>query len=419
MRRVDEGSASDADAPIDWRNIVLLNAASTLAHFGQVGIGFIFLPLWATHRGLDAIELGVLSSALFLGMLLGVMIAPQCKQRFSAKQIAYFSLLLASIILAVLPSLPAATWKIAALSLGISVGLRWLALEPWLYQITPQSLRGRVIGFHEMLLAATLIFAPLASLWLGVESNLSFYAGAVVVICAFFPLALSPYVKDLPTEVKSSQTDAQVQVDQPKSTAERLHLRATKLRQNWAGPMFQLGFCVALIGGVVDGAFTGLFPLFALSKSWSADETAMLLTVEAIGGILFQYPLGWLADHRGVLLASLTCLALTCAAAVMMVLTTSVSVGFFPLFILGGGLTSFLTLGLIAAARPSVRPIDMNVSRVSIAFSGGAVLGPLIAGLSASLFGANTLAILIASLSVFLVLFIVLKRKHFSSAISQ
>ena len=419
MRRVDEGSASDADAPIDWRSIVLLNAASTLAHFGQVGIGFIFLPLWATHRGLDAIELGVLSSALFLGMLLGVMIAPQCKQHFSAKQIAYFSLLLASIILAALPSLPVATWKIAALSLGVSVGLRWLALEPWLYQITPQSLRGRVIGFHEMLLAATLIFAPLASLWLGVESNLSFYAGAVVVICAFFPLALSPYVKDLPTDVKSSQTDAQVQVDQPKSTAERLHLWATKLRQNWAGPMFQLGFCVALIGGVVDGAFTGLFPLFALSKSWSADETAMLLTVEAIGGVLFQYPLGWLADHRGVLLASLVCLALTCAAAVMMVLTTSVSVGFFTVFILGGGLTSFLTLGLIAAARPSVRPIDMNVSRVSIAFSGGAVLGPLIAGLSASLFGANTLAILIATLSVLLVLFIVLKRKHFSSAISQ
>jgi hypothetical protein len=77
MLGIDEGGASDAETSIDWRSIILLNAASTLAHFGQVGIGFIFLPLWATHRGLDAIELGVLSSALFLGLLLGVIIAVQ------------------------------------------------------------------------------------------------------------------------------------------------------------------------------------------------------------------------------------------------------------------------------------------------------------------------------------------------------
>lgn len=419
MRRVDEGSASDAEAPIDWRSIVLLNAASTLAHFGQVGIGFIFLPLWATHRGLDAIELGVLSSALFLGMLLGVMIAPQCKQRFSANQIAYFSMLLAAIVLAALPELPAATWKIAALILGVCVGLRWLALEPWLYQITPQSLRGRVIGFHEMLLAATLVIAPLASIWLGVESNLSFYAGAISVFCSFIPLLFTRHAKEHADESTGAMKVAQLSVDEQENASKRTQSWWATLRRNWAGPMFQLGFCVALIGGIVDGAFTGLFPLFSLSKSWSADETAMLLTVEAIGGVLFQYPLGWLADHRGVLLTSLVCLSLTCAAAVILVFSTSVATGYLTVFVLGGGLTSFLTLGLIAAARPSVRPVDINVSRVSIAFSGGAVLGPLMAGLSASLFGANTLALQIALLTLFLVLFIALKRQHFSSPISQ
>jgi MFS family permease len=56
--------------------IAVLDATSLLAQIGQYGIAFVLFPLALQARGVAAWQIGVVSSALWLGMLVGLLMAP-------------------------------------------------------------------------------------------------------------------------------------------------------------------------------------------------------------------------------------------------------------------------------------------------------------------------------------------------------
>jgi MFS family permease len=93
-----------------------------------------------------------------------------------------------------------------------------------------------------------------------------------------------------------------------------------------------------------------------------------------------QYAAGWLADHRGVGTAALCC-ALGCAV-VAFALAFPLNGGLIvvAVFLLGGFITSFLTLALIASTMTVSGTLSWNVSLISMLYTGSAVAGPLIAG---------------------------------------
>jgi predicted MFS family arabinose efflux permease len=86
-------------------------------------------------------------------MLIGIIITPRLTACFGVRRIIVAALLFSTLALAMLPFFPQAYWIPAALLLGGGLGLRWIALEPWLYQIAPEKARGRLIGLHETLIA--------------------------------------------------------------------------------------------------------------------------------------------------------------------------------------------------------------------------------------------------------------------------
>lgn len=395
---MSQGRAIDASldntatsANTDWRTIGALNVLDTLAQIGQFGIGFIVLPLWVTQRGLNSVEQGLLGSALYLGMLIGIIITPRLTARFGVRRIIVAALLLSTLALAMIPFFPQAFWIPAALLLGGGLGLRWIALEPWLYQIAPEKARGRLIGLHETLIALSMIIAPPLAVLVGIDTNAPFYLGMGFSLAALIPLAFTrPY---------------QAPDDHPSKQA----------RRDWGGGLFQLGLCIALVGGIIDAGFTGLFPLFGDMKGWSAEQVAVLRTIQGIGGVLLQYVTGWLADHRGLAFATAVSSAMTAFSAFVLLFPLNFIGAAVALFILGGGLTAFLTLALIGAASPSQRPIAINVSRISIAFTASAVLGPISIGLGTAVLGPKMLVFEIVGLSIFLLGLLWLGRRRFLS----
>ena len=89
MVTVQESSSS----PIDWRTIGALNLVSTLAQVGQFGIAFVVLPVWLSAQGLDATQLGMFASSLWLGQLPGLALAPWLCQRIGARWVIVAGLL--------------------------------------------------------------------------------------------------------------------------------------------------------------------------------------------------------------------------------------------------------------------------------------------------------------------------------------
>ncbi len=348
----------NSDHRTDWRTITALNAVSTLSQIGQFGIGIVVLPLWLAQHGLNAAQLGIFASAEWFGMLVGLAVAPRLNTQFGHRTVIAIGLLVTILGLAAIPD---ADWSIrlpAAVLIGLGLGLRWIGLEPWLYQIAPDKARGRLVGFHETLIGLAPIIAPVLTEWVGINGTAAFFLGIAFTGCALIPLAIARPAPD--------QTI--------KSPAVTNH--SNPLSHN----VLALGIIVAIIGGITDAAFSGLFPIFGAGRNFSSEQMETLLSVFGLGGLLLQFLVGWLADHRGLAFATLVCAIGT----VFITMIAALPLGFIGLtlsiFALGGTVTSYLTLAIIAATSTCDGNLSINVRRVSMAYTASSIFGPLIAG---------------------------------------
>jgi len=371
----------------DWRTIIALNAVSVLSQFSQFGIGIVVLPLWMAQHGLNAAQLGGFASAEWLGMLIGLAVAPRLNHQVGHRAVIAIGLLVSIIGFAVIPNSSWPIWPLAGALIGFGMGLRWIGLEPWLYRIAPSNARGRLVGFHETLLGFAPIITPILTNWAGIDGGAIFELGIAFACSAWIPLLLARHAPDT-----SSET--------PTRSSEEHPLTSNRI--------LALGVIVALTAGITEASFSGLFPIFGAGRNLSTEQMATLLSVFGVGGLLLQYLVGWLADHRGLTFATLACSAST----VLFALIASLPLGLLGLsltmFALGGTITAFLTLSIIAATSAGNGDLSVSVRRVSMAYTASSIFGPLIAGVAMKSLGSEALiwhvGVLAAILSGYLVL---------------
>jgi MFS family permease len=346
----------------DWRTISALNGVSTLAQIGQFGIAFVVIPVWLAGQGLDARQLGLFAASLWLGQWPGLAAAPWLCRRFGPRRVVVAGLLAT---LLALPGIAVAGWPFWPLGgalAGFGLGLRWIGVEPWLYRIAPDHARGRLVGFHESLIAVAPIVAPLLAGRVGLQGSAVFWVGAAFTALALLPLAVA---RD-----PGGEPQAAAQPDEA-TALWRVSLRELVFRQ---------GMVIALLGGAMEAAVSGLFALFTQGRGLGVDQTADLLAVFGLGGLLLQYPVGWLADHRGLGRAALTCAAGSLGAALVLSAPLGHAALVVAVFALGGFITAFLTLAIIASTLTQSGSMARNVSLMSMLYTGTAVVGPLLAG---------------------------------------
>lgn len=345
----------------DWRTIITLNAVSTLSQIGQFGIGFVVLPLWLVEHGLNAAQLGIFASVEWLGMLVGLAVAPRFNIQLGHRTVIAIGLLVSMLGFTVMPYTRWPMWLPAAALIGLGIGLRWIGLEPWLYRIAPSDARGRLIGFHETLISIAPIMAPMLTKWTGIAGSAPLVLGIAFTGSALLPLLFARPAPDVLPEV---------------------HVSANKVTDLAHKNILALGMVIAIIGGVTEAAFSGLFPIFGISRGLDTDQIATLLAVFGLGGLLLQYLIGWLADHRGLAFASLV----NAASIILIAVIAALPLGFmglaFTVFALGGTITAYLTLALIASTQAGDGDLSVNVTRISMAYTASSIFGPLIAGVA-------------------------------------
>ena len=148
--------AAASSPAYDWRTITALNTVSTLAQIGQFGIIFVIVPVWLALQGLSAAQLGLFAASLWMGQMPGLGLAPWLCRHWGARTVVVVGLagsVVALLGIAWVPmaSLPWPAYLACGLLAGLGMGLRWVGLEPWLYNIAPAHARGRLVGFHETL----------------------------------------------------------------------------------------------------------------------------------------------------------------------------------------------------------------------------------------------------------------------------
>ncbi|MGH6813574.1 MAG: MFS transporter [Methylocella sp.] len=156
-----------------------------------------------------------------------------------------------------------------------------------------------------------------------------------------------------------------------------------------------------MLHGVIETASLDLQPVYALRNGLSPETGALVVTLCALGNILFQLPIGLVSDHveRGKLLLSLGVFGL-CGAIALALAGTSRLVLICGLFVVGGGgIGSLYTVGL---AHPGSRYSGPDLASANAAFimlySLGMLGGPPIAGFGVDLVSPNGFFFSIAAL---------------------
>lgn len=356
--------------PVRWRAVAALTAVSTLSQIGQFGIGFMVLPVWLAHQGLDAPRAGLFAAAQWAGMFVGLLFAPRLIERIGSKLTVSLGLAASLIAYASFGALSWPAWMLPGMLTGLGIGLRWIANETWLYSLVPADKSGKVVGVHETLIASAGVLAPALAVYGGVSGTLVFVSGSLLTLAAAVPLWL--------TRSSAPQAVLQPQVARGK----RLEL----------GPTVCLGLVTIAVGGIGDGALYGLFPVFADSRGLTAAQTATMLACFGIGGMVLQFPVGWLADRAGLAATVIVCALTSTAAIVAFSFAPSASLAYFGAALLLGGMNSaYITLGMYAAACSDKQAITRNMRVLSLAFTACSIAGPLFAGSAMKVLGNDLL----------------------------
>ena len=372
----------------DWRTIAALNAVSALAQIGQFGFALVMVPVWLAQQGLDASQLGLFAASLWLGQLPGLAMAPQLCRRWGERWVIGLGLLCTVSAFVWIAFLGWPYGLMGGMLSGFGLGLRWIGVEPWLYRIAPPEARGRLVGFHETLIALAPILAPLMANAFGMQGNTVFWIGTAFTLGALLPLALA-------------RTPPDALASAPAKGQWMRQLSASREQ------VFKQGVVIASVGGMTEGAVSGLFALFAQSHGMGLSQTAELLAVFGLGGLLMQYGMGWLADHQGVGRAALVCAAGTAATSIALVFSTAYPLMLCAVFLLGGCITAFLTLALIAGTLARTGSMAGNLSLISMVYALSGVLGPLVSGPLMEARGGNALMWFTAAAALLMVCLLV------------
>ncbi|WP_109481477.1 MFS transporter [Paraburkholderia sp. C35] len=356
--------------PVRWRAVAALTAVSTFAQIGQFGFGFMVLPVWLAHQGLDAPRAGLFAAAQWAGMFIGLLVAPRLMGRIGAKLTVTLGLAASLVAYASFGAVSWPAWMLPGMLTGLGIGLRWIANETWLYSLVPADKSGKVVGVHETLIASAGVLAPALAVYGDASGSLVFVAGSLMTFAAALPLWLTRSSPSLP-------------VSTPVSTnGKRLE----------PGPIVCLGLVTIAAGGIGDGALYGLFPLFAESRGLTAAQTATMLACFGIGGMVLQFPVGWLADRCGLASTVIVCALASTVAIVAFSCAPTASLAYVGAALLLGGMNSaYITLGMYAAACSDKQAITRNMRLLSLAFTACSIVGPLFAGTAMKALGNDML----------------------------
>jgi MFS family permease len=322
------------------------------------GVQGTLLGIRGALEGFSTYEMSFVMSAYFLGFLGGSRLAPVMIQRVGHVRVFAALGSLISAVLVLYPVMPDVwAWTLMRVVIGFCFSGVYVTAESWLNNASTNETRGQALSAY-MIVQMIGIIASQALLNAGDPSGfLLFIIPSVLVSLAFTPILLSA-------------TPAPVF-----DTTRRMGFR----RLFSVSP---LGCAGMLLTGGIYSAMFGMASVWGMLAGLSVGQISVFVGAMYVGGLVFQYPIGWLSDRmdrrRLILLLSL-------AGAVAMFAAAAVDWGFVVLVGLSmalGGIVNPLYSLLIAHTNDFLPKEEMAGASAGMLFLNGlgAIAGPLVTG---------------------------------------
>ncbi len=322
------------------------------------GVQGSLLGIRGAMEGFSTFELSVVMSSYYLGFLGGSRLAPEMIRRVGHVRVFAALGSLISAVLVLYPLLLDWTaWSVMRVVIGFSFSVIYVTAESWLNNTTANETRGQALSAY-MIVQMLGIIASQVLLSFGDPLGFGlFIIPSVLVSLAFMPILLA---------------------DTPAPAFDQI--RPMSFRRLYK--ISPLGCVGMLLTGGVFSAMFGMASVWGALVGLSIGQIAAFVGALYVGGLLLQYPIGWISDRldRRVLVVWMSAIG----AAVMFVATAfqlPFEVVLIVAVLLGGTINPLYSL-LIAHANDVLSREDMAAASAGLIFLNGlgAIFGPLITG---------------------------------------
>jgi MFS family permease len=322
------------------------------------GVQGSLLGIRGASEGFTTFQLSIVMSAYFLGFLGGSRMAPEMIRRVG--HVRVFSAL-GSMISAVLILYPLLldwqAWAVMRVLIGFCFSGIYVTAESWLNNTASNETRGQALSAY-MIVQMLGIIASQGLLAMGDPDGFGlFIIPSVLVSLAFMPLLLAA------TPAPTFDTIKPMSFVQLFRTS-------------------PLGCAGMLLTGGVFSAMFGMASVYGAMSAMSIGQIAVFVAAMYVGGLVLQYPIGWMSDRmdrRALILWMSAAGAGVMAVAAIMPLPFMLEV--LVAALLGGIINPLYSL-LIAHTNDYLNKEEMPGASAGLIFLNGfgAIFGPLLAG---------------------------------------
>lgn len=329
------------------------------------GLQGTLLGVRGSLESIDSATMGYIMAAYFVGFLGGSRLTPQLLQRVGHVRVfaAFGSLVSAAFILYAAVVDPIAWWFLR-LVVGFCFSGIYVVAESWLNHSATNETRGQTLSLYLIVQMAGMV---LGQLLLNVADPAGydlFVLITVLVSISFAPMLLSS------TPAPLHQTSRAMSLKEVIKTS----------------PL--ASYSTFLLGGVFATLYA-MAPIYATQRGLSIADTSYFITAIFLGGMLFQFPIGWLSDRfdRRMLIIGVATVAAV-AGYVGMLFGDSLPALVGCALVLGGMANPLYSL-LVAYANDYLEVDQMSAAAGGLLFINGfgAMTGPVIVGFLMSHFG--------------------------------
>nr|AID69679.1 multidrug ABC transporter ATPase [uncultured organism] len=259
---------------IHWPALVAAISAITAVGLA-IGLGLPLLSVILEKRGVSSTMIGLNSAMAGVAAMVAAPLTTWIAQRLSVVNTMLIAIVLASAsALGFYFAQELWMWFPLRIVFHGAITVLFVLSEFWINTAAPPSRRGLVLGIYATVLSLGFAAGPLIFSILGSEGILPFAIGSTVILLAAIPILIAR--KENPS-IESAP-------DMP------------FMRYVWLVPT---ATAAVFVFGAVESGGLALFPIYANRTGFTESQGALLLTMIGLGNVLFQIPVGLIADKIG------------------------------------------------------------------------------------------------------------------------
>lgn len=251
--------------------IQALFLSSALLMFGG-GLQGLLLSVRGAEEGFSTFSLGLIGTGWSVGFIAGSIVVSALVARVG--HIRAYSVMAAMGTITILLNLlwvDEIGWILLRVFSGFCFSGAAMIVDSWLNEVTENKSRGTVFSIFVMVNMAASTLGQFSMSITGIQGYLPFVIGAIALISAFLPIALTTKPQPRP-------------------------LATAKLNLPLLFRTSPVAVVASFLVGMANGTFGTLAPVFGFLKGLDASDIALLMSIPILLGAIAQVPFGRLSD---------------------------------------------------------------------------------------------------------------------------